>query len=42
MLLAQERAGVKIAVDAERLHKTLATAAEEDVKPAGAVSGTAA
>jgi 3-hydroxyisobutyrate dehydrogenase len=41
MLLAQERAGVTIAVDAERLHKTLAAAAEEEVKPAEAVTGTA-
>ena len=38
MLLAQERAGVKIAVDADRLNKTLASAvAEDDVKPADAV-----
>jgi 3-hydroxyisobutyrate dehydrogenase len=38
MLLAQERAGVNIAVDAERLRKTLAsTVAEDHGKPADAV-----
>src|SRR5262249_24047010 len=31
MLLAQERAGVEIAVDSERLHKTLAALAKDDV-----------
>ncbi len=41
MLLAQERAGVRIAVDAELLHKTVAAAAEEEVKPAQTAAGTA-
>jgi hypothetical protein len=37
MLLAQERAGVEIAVDPERLHKALAAAvAKDDVNPAEA------
>jgi 3-hydroxyisobutyrate dehydrogenase len=41
MLLAQERAGVEIAVDPERLHKTLAAAvAKDDVNPAESAGRT--
>ena len=40
MLLAQERAGVEIAVDSERLHKTLAALAKDDVNLAESAGRT--